>query len=38
MRLVSGFVSQLHADIQVERRAPGTEFILKIPIKAPPSR
>jgi two-component sensor histidine kinase len=38
MRLVSGFVSQLHADIQVERRAPGTEFILKIPIRAPSSR
>ncbi len=32
MRLVSAFIQQLQGDLQVLRRDPGTEFILKFPI------
>ncbi len=32
MRLVTSFTQQLQGDLQVLRRAPGTEFVLKFPI------
>ena len=35
MRLVSALSSQVHADLQVRRHTPGTEFLLSIP--APPA-
>ena len=36
MRLVSALSSQVHADLQVRRHTPGTEFLLSIP--APPAK
>ena len=35
MRLVSALSSQVKADLQVRRRAPGTEFLLRIPDTGP---
>jgi len=35
MRLVSALSSQVHADLQVRDRAPGTEFLLTIPDSRP---
>jgi len=35
MRLVSAFVAQLHADLNVEARNPGTEYIIRAPLKTP---
>jgi two-component sensor histidine kinase len=37
MRLVNALSAQVHADLQVRRRNPGTEFLLTIPTKAPPT-
>jgi two-component sensor histidine kinase len=34
MRLVNAFTRQLQGDLQVVRKAPGTEFILHIPVNA----
>jgi two-component sensor histidine kinase len=34
MRLVSAFLMQLQATLRIERRAPGTEFVLEIPLAA----
>jgi two-component sensor histidine kinase len=31
MRLVSALSTQVHADLQVRRHQPGTEFLLTIP-------
>lgn len=34
MRLVNAFTQQLHGDLQIVRRNPGTEFVLAIPASA----
>jgi two-component sensor histidine kinase len=34
MRLVNALSSQVHADVEVRRHAPGTEFLLTIPVPA----
>jgi two-component sensor histidine kinase len=34
MRLVTALSSQVHADVEVRRHAPGTEFLLTIPVPA----
>ena len=36
MRIVSAFISQLEADLVVRSLAPGTEFVLTIPLNASP--
>jgi two-component sensor histidine kinase len=36
MRLVNAFTKQLHGELQIARRNPGTEFILNIPATARP--
>jgi two-component sensor histidine kinase len=36
MRIVSAFLDQLEASLRVERRTPGTDFIIEIPLKATP--
>jgi two-component sensor histidine kinase len=33
MRLVRAFAEQLHGDLQASRRDPGTEFVLKFPLR-----
>ncbi|MDB5395368.1 MAG: Signal transduction histidine kinase [Rhodospirillales bacterium] len=35
MRIVSAFLTQLQATLRIERRTPGTEFMLNIPLAAP---
>jgi hypothetical protein len=34
MRLVTALSSQVNADVEVRRHAPGTEFLLTIPVPA----
>ena len=34
MRLVRAFAEQLHGDLQVARKNPGTEFVLKFPLRS----
>jgi two-component sensor histidine kinase len=34
MRLVGAFADQLHGDLQVARKNPGTEFVFKFPLRA----
>ena len=36
MRIVSSFVRQLQADLDVRNHAPGTEFVISIPLAAAP--
>jgi two-component sensor histidine kinase len=33
MRLIRAFAEQLHGDVQVARKNPGTEFVLKFPLR-----
>jgi two-component sensor histidine kinase len=33
MRLVRAFTQQLHGELQIVRKAPGTEFVLKFPLR-----